>query len=85
MTYSLKRTMTELRHSIPMRARATSSPIKRDEDSSLFISNTQPQDDDDSHGRPSLQRSRPSFPLLENPYSATTSWNPCAKRCEIPI
>ncbi|KAM1009030.1 hypothetical protein FF1_005355 [Malus domestica] len=62
MTYSLKRTMAELTHFIPMRARATSSPIKRDEDSSLFISNTQPQDD--SHGRPPLRRSRPSFPLL---------------------
>ncbi|KAM1402885.1 hypothetical protein ACFX2I_011560 [Malus domestica] len=145
MTYSPKRAMAELRHSISMGARATSSPMKRDEDSSPFISDTQPQDDDDGRGRPPFKdRDRPFLSyfqsicpsisddsnssrislfiviavailglvsilaivkrvnapylckkdgitlhcphvketpsLWENPYSATTSWKPCAER-----
>ncbi|KAM1091223.1 hypothetical protein ACFX2J_018533 [Malus domestica] len=52
MTYSSKRAMAELRHSISMGVRATSSPMKRDENSFPFISDTHPQDDDDGRGRP---------------------------------
>ncbi|PQP98693.1 uncharacterized protein Pyn_14104 [Prunus yedoensis var. nudiflora] len=126
MTYSPKRAMAELRHTISMGARGTSSPMKRDEDSSPLMSDTQPVDDDDGRGRhPYKDRDRPFFShfqsicpsigddanssrislvvnapylckkdgitlhcphvkeapsLWENPYSATTSWKPCAER-----
>lgn len=45
--------MAELRHSSSIGARASSSPMKRDEDASPFIPDTQPNenDDDDSRGR----------------------------------
>lgn len=60
MTYSPKRAMAELRHTISFGPRATSSPMKRDEDSSPLVSDAQPQDDDDGRGRhPYKDRDRP--------------------------
>lgn len=62
MTYSPKRAMAELRRSISMGARGTSSPMKRDEDSSPLMSDTQPVDDEDGRGRhPYKDRDRPFF------------------------
>lgn len=45
--------MAELRHSSSIGARVSSSPMKRDEDASPLIPDTQPNDDDedDSRGR----------------------------------
>ncbi|XP_030499549.2 protein PECTIC ARABINOGALACTAN SYNTHESIS-RELATED isoform X2 [Cannabis sativa] len=48
-SHSPKRAMAELRHSSSIGARSSSSPMKRDEDSSPLISDT--QSDDDARGR----------------------------------
>lgn len=140
--------MAELRHSSSIGSRTTSSPMKREDDSSPFIPDNQPDDDDDHDRHSSRDRDRPfwhSFQplcpyffdearvspqnskislflifllvlagliavfsvfnrlnapylckkdgivlhcprvkeppsLWENPYSATTSWKPCAER-----
>ncbi|KAF8408330.1 hypothetical protein HHK36_007479 [Tetracentron sinense] len=142
--------MAELRHSSSIGSRASSSPMKRDEDASPLIPENQADDDDDHDRHPSRDRERPfwlyfqsqspyfsdetrvspkhsrislallffiliagliSIPsiwnrlnapylckkdgivlrcprvkeppsLWENPYSATTSWKPCAERLD---
>ncbi|KAJ6771164.1 O-FUCOSYLTRANSFERASE 2-RELATED [Salix koriyanagi] len=100
--------MAELRHSSSLGARASSSPMKRDEDASPLIHGTTHDDDDRHHLSRDRDRSFWSFlsddprnapylckkdgivlhcphvneapSLWENPYSATTSWKPCAER-----
>ncbi|XP_010248690.1 PREDICTED: uncharacterized protein At1g04910 [Nelumbo nucifera] len=140
--------MVELRHSSSMGTRASSSPMKREEDTTPLVLKNQADDDEDDHDRHSRDRDRPfclglqslfpyfsdetrvslqhskislavlpliliagliSIPsiwnrlnapylcrkdgivlhcprvkeapsLWENPYSATTSWKPCAER-----
>ncbi|XP_057948800.1 protein PECTIC ARABINOGALACTAN SYNTHESIS-RELATED isoform X1 [Malania oleifera] len=145
MAFSPKRATAELRHSSSLGSRASSSPMKRDEDSSPLMPENHPDQDDDDDRHSSRDRDRPCwsnlFPfvadepralvqnskisllvifivilaglisvssivnrlngaylcqkdgivlhcprvkeppsLWENPYSATTSWKPCAER-----
>lgn len=59
--FSPKRAMVELRHSISIGSRASSSPMKRDGDSSSpLIPDSQPNDDED-HDRPSSKDRDRSF------------------------
>ncbi|XVE92308.1 hypothetical protein REPUB_Repub01dG0085600 [Reevesia pubescens] len=133
VAYSPKQAMAELRHSSSsLGSRATSSPMKRDEEASPLIHDHIPQGDDDDHPRHFVRDRDRSFwsqiqtlfpffnddprvsqhgyrislllllfvaivglisifsilhPLVkenpslwENPFSATTSWKPCAER-----
>ncbi|XP_054822254.1 protein PECTIC ARABINOGALACTAN SYNTHESIS-RELATED isoform X1 [Prosopis cineraria] len=148
LLYSPKRAMAELRHSSSLGSRASSSPLKRDGDSSPLMPDNQLHDDDERDRHASKERDRPLFShfqhlcpffnddarvslhnsrislflffllvlvglvtvfsivnklnapylckkdgivlhcphvkespsLWENPYSATTSWKPCAER-----
>lgn len=62
LAYSPKRAMAELRHSSSsLGSRASSSPMKRDEDASPLIHDHIPQDDDDDHPRHSVRDRDRSF------------------------
>ena len=62
LAYSPKRAMVELRHSnSSLGSRASSSPMKRDEDASPLIHDRIRQDDDDNHPRHSLRDRDRSF------------------------
>lgn len=63
MAYSPKRAMAELRHSSSIGARASSSPMKRDEDSSPLIpaDGLSSSDDDNARGRHSHKDRDRSF------------------------
>ncbi|XP_021292722.1 uncharacterized protein At1g04910 [Herrania umbratica] len=62
LAYSPKRAMAELRHSSSsLGSRASSSPMKRDEDTSPLIHDHIPQDDDDDHPRHSVRDRDRSF------------------------
>lgn len=66
LAYCPQRAMVELRHSSSLGNRATSSPMKRDEDSSPLAPDRQSEDDDD-HDRHSIRdrpHSRLSFQSL---------------------
>ncbi|XP_077250406.1 protein PECTIC ARABINOGALACTAN SYNTHESIS-RELATED-like isoform X2 [Tasmannia lanceolata] len=86
--------MAELRYSSSIGSRASSSPVKRDEEVLPLVG----EDETDEHDRHSFRgrnapylcskdgivlrcpRGKEPPSLWENPYSATTSWKPCAER-----
>lgn len=72
LAFSPKRALAELRHSSSVGSRASSSPMKRDEDSSPLFAENQP-DDDDRHTSRERERSFWSYLQLTCPYFSEES------------
>lgn len=72
LAFSPKRALAELRHSSSVGTRASSSPMKRDEDSSPLFAENQP-DDDDRHTSRERERSFWSYLQLTCPYFSEES------------
>lgn len=69
LAYTPNRAMVELRHSSSLGNRATSSPMKRDEDSSPLVPDRQSDDDDD--------RDRDRHSIRDRPYSRLSFQSLC--------